>query len=45
VMKVELLGTGAKVDWKQAADALRVNLPKQYQPKADYAAALKVTLA
>ncbi|HZU08602.1 MAG TPA: alpha-L-fucosidase [Pseudacidobacterium sp.] len=45
VAKVELLGTGAKVTWKQSADALRIDLPKQYQPKVDYAAALKVTLA
>ncbi|HLH34953.1 MAG TPA: alpha-L-fucosidase [Alloacidobacterium sp.] len=45
VANVELLGTGAKLSWKQGADALRVDLPKQYQPKVDYAAGLKVTLA
>ncbi|MBV9085436.1 MAG: alpha-L-fucosidase [Acidobacteriaceae bacterium] len=45
VAQVELLGTGEKVNWRQEADALRVELPKQYQPKVDYAAALKVTLA
>ncbi len=45
VAKVELLGTGAKVTWKQSAAALRIDLPRQYQPKVDYAAALKVTLA
>lgn len=44
VMRVELLGTGARVDWKQQADGLRVELPKSYQPVVDYAAALKVTL-
>ncbi|HME00750.1 MAG TPA: alpha-L-fucosidase [Terriglobia bacterium] len=42
--KVELLGTGSSVNWKQDADALRVDLPKQYYPAVDYAAALKVTL-
>jgi hypothetical protein len=42
---VELLGTGGKVRWKQEADALRIDLPKQYRPEVDYAAALKVTLA
>lgn len=45
VAKVELLGTGEKLNWKQNADGLRVELPKQYQPKVDYAAALKVSLA
>ena len=45
VARVELLGTGANVDWKQNADGLRVGLPKQYRPQVDYAAALKVTLA
>jgi alpha-L-fucosidase len=44
VTRVELLGTGARVDWKQSAEALRVQLPKQYRPAVDYAAALKVTL-
>ena len=44
VAKVELLGTGDKVTWKQAADALSVQLPKDYQPSVDYAAVLKITL-
>ena len=43
--KVELLGTDQKVSWKQQSDALRVELPKAYKPKVDYAAVLKVTLA
>ena len=43
VTRVELLGTGARVGWKQSAEALRVELPKQYRPAVDYAAALKVT--
>ena len=42
---MELLGTGTKVNWKQQPDGLRVELPKQYQPDVDYAAALKVTIA
>jgi len=45
VARVELLGMGDTVNWKQDADGLRVELPKQYRPKVDYAAALKVTLA
>jgi alpha-L-fucosidase len=45
VARVELLGTGDTVNWKQNADGLRVELPKQYRPAVDYAAALKVTLA
>jgi alpha-L-fucosidase len=45
VARVELLETGANVDWKQNADGLRIELPKQYRPQVDYAAALKVTLA
>jgi alpha-L-fucosidase len=44
VTRVELLGTGAGVGWNQSAEALRVELPKQYRPAVDYAAALKVTL-
>ena len=45
IAKVELLGTGARVNWKQIPDGLRVELPTQYRPAVDYAAALKVTLA
>ncbi len=45
VTAVELLGTGEKVSWKQTADGLRVELPNQYQPKVDYAAALKIRLS
>jgi alpha-L-fucosidase len=45
IAKVELLGTGVKLNWKQLPEGLRVELPKQYRPAVDYAAALKVTLA
>ncbi|MGO9228594.1 MAG: alpha-L-fucosidase [Bryobacteraceae bacterium] len=45
VARVELLGTGDSVIWQQNAGGLRIELPKQYRPKVDYAAALKVTLA
>jgi alpha-L-fucosidase len=45
VAKVEILGTEKKATWKQAADALSVQLPKDYQPAVDYAAVLKITLA
>jgi alpha-L-fucosidase len=45
VARVELLGTGERLNWKQNADGLRVEFPKQYQPKVDCAAVLKVSLA
>lgn len=45
VTRVELLGTGEKVKWKQEAGHLRVELPKHYRPKVDYAAALKVSFS
>jgi alpha-L-fucosidase len=45
ITRVELLGTGASIDWKQRADALRVELPRNYRPKTDYAAALKLSLS
>ncbi len=45
VARIELLGTGETVTWKQEADSLRVELPKPYRPDVDYAAALKVVLA
>lgn len=45
IEQVQLLGTDEKVTWKQMADGLRVDLPKQYRPAVDFAAALKVSLA
>jgi alpha-L-fucosidase len=45
IARVELLGTGEHVHWKQAPEALRVTLPKRYHPPVDFAASLKVTLA
>jgi alpha-L-fucosidase len=45
VAKLELLGTGQKVNWKQDTGSLQVELPKLYQPAVDFAAVLKVTLA
>jgi len=44
IARVDLIGTGEKLHWKQNADGLRVELPKSYHPNVDYAAALKVTL-
>jgi len=44
VQRVELVGTGEKVRWKQTAEGLRVTLPAAYKPAVDYAAALKVSL-
>ncbi|MGA7522104.1 MAG: alpha-L-fucosidase [Acidobacteriaceae bacterium] len=45
INRVQLLGTDEKLHWRQAADGLRLTLPKQYQPKVNFAAALKVSLA
>ncbi len=45
VAKVELLGTGEKVNWKPHADSLRVELPRHHQPTVNYAAVVKVTFA
>jgi len=45
VAQVELLGTGARLDWHQQTDGLRVVLPSSYHPPVDYAAALKVMLS
>ena len=42
---VQRLGTDAEVTWNQASDGLHVELPAQYQPPTDFAAALKVSLA
>ncbi|MHB8389813.1 MAG: alpha-L-fucosidase [Acidobacteriaceae bacterium] len=42
---VQMLGTEEKLNWKQTAAGLRASLPKQYHPKRDYAAVLKVSLA
>jgi alpha-L-fucosidase len=45
IARVELIGTGERVNWRQAADGLHVELPRQYRPAVDYAASLKMTLA
>ncbi len=45
VTRVELLGTGAKLKWRQHPDSLRAELLKEYRPDVDFAPALKVTLA
>jgi len=42
---VALLGTEEKLKWKQSGDGLHVELPRQYRPPTDFAAALKVSLA
>jgi len=44
IANVQLIGTDEKLAWKQTREGLRVELPKRYQPKTDFAAALKVTL-
>jgi alpha-L-fucosidase len=45
VARVELLGTGEKLTWNQAAAALTVQLPKSYRPPVDYGAVLRITLS
>ena len=45
IAKVELLGTGEKLTWNQAAAALIVQLPKNYRPPVDYGAVLRITLS
>jgi alpha-L-fucosidase len=42
---LQLLGTNERLKWKQTADGLRVELPQQYHPTTDFAAALKISLA
>jgi alpha-L-fucosidase len=44
IRDVRLLDTGEKLKWTQRADGLHVELPRNYHPTADYAAALKVLL-
>jgi len=44
IKHVQLLGTGERVKWKQTAAGLQVELPRNYQPAVDFAAALKVSL-
>jgi alpha-L-fucosidase len=44
VGKVELIGSGEKLQWKQSAEGLRVELPSGYRAASDYAAALKISL-
>ncbi|HEY5056153.1 MAG TPA: alpha-L-fucosidase C-terminal domain-containing protein, partial [Acidobacteriaceae bacterium] len=45
IAKVELLGTGRTLTWKQAADALTVTIPQGEQPAVDYAAVFKISLS
>lgn len=44
IKHVALLGTGEHVKWKQTAAGLQVELPRNYRPPVDFAAALKVSL-
>ena len=45
IKDVRLLGTDERLKWTQRADGLHVELPPNYHPIADYAAALKLLLA
>jgi alpha-L-fucosidase len=42
---VQLVGTDAKLKWKQTPEGLRVEMPSGYRAVSDYAAALKISLA
>ena len=44
IARVQLLGTGEQLSWKQAPDGLRVD-SVAYRPPNDYAVALRVELA
>ena len=45
IENVQLLGTDERVHWKQKAEGLHIELPKNYHPPVDFAASLRVTLA
>jgi alpha-L-fucosidase len=45
IVHVELLGFEGKLEWKQEAEALRVELPRGFQPAVDYGAVLKLSLS
>jgi alpha-L-fucosidase len=45
IVHVDLLGTDGRVKWKQRADGLHLELPKNYRPTVDFAAAFRVSLA
>jgi alpha-L-fucosidase len=45
VAHVQLLGTSEKLKWTQTAAGLQVELPPQFRPATDFAAALKINLA
>jgi alpha-L-fucosidase len=42
---LQLLGTDERLKWKQTSAGLRVELPQQYHPATDFAAALKLSMA
>jgi alpha-L-fucosidase len=45
IENVELLGTQERVQWKQLPGSLHLQLPENYRPAVNYAAALKVIVA
>ncbi len=44
VVNVELLGTQAKLRWKQKPEGLSIEPPAGYHPEADYAASFKISM-
>jgi alpha-L-fucosidase len=45
IENVQLFGTDERVHWKQKADGLHVELPRNYHPPVEFAAVLRVSLA
>jgi alpha-L-fucosidase len=45
IASVELLGSGAKLSWKQSSDGLHIEVPGQFKPVSDLAASFKISLA
>jgi len=45
IRHVSVLGSDAKIKWKQTSEALRVELPRQSYSANDYGAAVKIALA
>ena len=45
ILNVQMLGTEERVLWKQSADGLHIEMPRNSQPTTDFAASFKVSLS
>jgi alpha-L-fucosidase len=45
ILNVQMLGTEERVLWKQSADGLHIDMPRNSQPTTDFAASFKVSLS